>query len=76
MFVVAGGKYKSRHKRWFILKENVLYYFRQPTVSLYCIVYSQNYHCCSAMICRDDCELRWRLIMCENELSELYLLMR
>ena len=29
----VGGKYKSKHKRWFILKENVLYYFKQPTVS-------------------------------------------
>ncbi|KAL5474050.1 hypothetical protein EMCRGX_G028623 [Ephydatia muelleri] len=24
-----GGKYKSRHKRWFILKEGMLYYFKQ-----------------------------------------------
>ena len=29
-----GGKYKSRHKRWFILKDSMLYYFKQPTVSL------------------------------------------
>ena len=27
-----GGKYKSKHRRWFILKENMLYYFKQPTV--------------------------------------------
>ena len=25
------------------------------------------YHCRSAMIRRDDLELRWRLLMCENE---------
>jgi cytohesin len=28
-----GGKYKSKHRRWFILKENMLYYFKQPTDS-------------------------------------------
>ena len=28
-----GGKYKSKHKRWFILKEGMLYYFKQPSVS-------------------------------------------
>ena len=28
-----GGKYKSKHKRWFILKEAMLYYFKQATVS-------------------------------------------
>lgn len=28
-----GGKYKSKHKRWFILKSGILYYFKQPTVS-------------------------------------------
>lgn len=28
-----GGKYKSKHKRWFILKEGMLYYFKQATVS-------------------------------------------
>ena len=28
-----GGKYKSKHRRWFILKESILYYFKQPTVS-------------------------------------------
>lgn len=28
-----GGKYKSKHRRWFILKESMLYYFKQPTVS-------------------------------------------
>lgn len=26
-----GGKYKSKHKRWFILKDGMLYYFKQPT---------------------------------------------
>jgi len=26
-----GGKYKSKHRRWFILKESILYYFKQPT---------------------------------------------
>ena len=30
-----GGKYKSKHKRWFILKEGMLYYFKQATVSHY-----------------------------------------
>ena len=29
-----GGKYKSKHKRWFILKEGMLYYFKQPSVSI------------------------------------------
>ena len=28
-----GGKYKSKHRRWFILKEGMLYYFKQPQVS-------------------------------------------
>ena len=28
-----GGKYKSKHKRWFILKDSMLYYFKQATVS-------------------------------------------
>jgi len=28
-----GGKYKSKHRRWFILKEGMLYYFKQPSVS-------------------------------------------
>ena len=28
-----GGKYKSKHRRWFILKESMLYYFKQPSVS-------------------------------------------
>jgi len=33
-----GGKYKSKHRRWFILKESILYYFKQPTVSCdYCL---------------------------------------
>ncbi len=27
-----GGKYKSKHKRWFILKERMLYYFKQANV--------------------------------------------
>ena len=30
-----GGKYKSKHRRWFILKEGMLYYFKQPSVSAY-----------------------------------------
>ena len=34
-----------------------------------------NYHCRSAMICRDDLELRWRLPMCENEFSHVSLLL-
>ena len=29
-----GGKYKSKHRRWFILKEGMLYYFKQPSVSV------------------------------------------
>ena len=29
-----GGKYKSKHRRWFILKEGMLYYFKQASVSL------------------------------------------
>ena len=29
-----GGKYKSKHKRWFILKGGMLYYFKQPSVSV------------------------------------------
>ena len=33
------------------------------------------YHCRSAMICRDDLELRWRLLMCENEFSYISLLL-
>ena len=33
------------------------------------------YHCRSAMICRDDLELRWRLLMCENEFSHISLLL-
>ena len=28
-----GGKYKSKHRRWFILKDNILYYFKQPSAS-------------------------------------------
>jgi hypothetical protein len=28
-----GGKYKSKHRRWFILKEGMLYYFKQASVS-------------------------------------------
>ena len=28
------------------------------------------------MICRDDIELRWRLLMCENELLLLLLLLK
>ena len=31
----------------------------------------EHYHCQSAMICRDDLELRWRLLMCENEFSHI-----
>ena len=27
------GKYRSKHKRWFVLKERMLYYFKQPSVS-------------------------------------------
>ena len=27
-----GGKYKSKHRRWFILKDGMLYYFKQPSV--------------------------------------------
>ena len=27
------------------------------------------------MICRDDLELRWRLLMCENEFSHISLLL-
>ena len=33
------------------------------------------YHCRSAMICRDDLELRWRLLMCENEFSHISILL-
>ena len=33
------------------------------------------YHCRSVMICRDDCKLRWRLLICENELSHISLLL-
>ena len=33
------------------------------------------YHCRSAMICRDDLELRWRLLMYENEFSHISLLL-
>ena len=33
------------------------------------------YHCRSAMICRDDLELRWRILMCENEFSHISLLL-
>ncbi len=29
-----GGKYKSKHRRWFILKEGMLYYFKQASVSV------------------------------------------
>ena len=36
---------------------------------------SIDYHCRSAMICRDDLELRWRLHMCENEFSHISLLL-
>ena len=36
---------------------------------------TQYYHCRSAMICRDDLELRWRLLMCENEFSHISLLL-
>ncbi|XP_065898377.1 cytohesin-1-like [Dysidea avara] len=28
-----GGKYKTKHRRWFILKDNILYYFKQPSDS-------------------------------------------
>ena len=43
-----GGKYKSKHKRWFILKEGMLYYFKQATVSHYplCI-----YPLCRVSVC-------------------------
>ena len=36
-----GGKYKSKHRRWFILKEGMLYYFKQPSVSSsgFCDIY-------------------------------------
>ena len=47
--VTAGGKYKSRHKRWFILKEKVLYYFRQPTVSLLSNWCVHNCYCTATM---------------------------
>ena len=37
-----GGKYKSKHRRWFILKEGMLYYFKQATVSpVMCSIYSR-----------------------------------
>ena len=29
-----GGKHKTWKKRWFILTENCLYYFKSPNVSL------------------------------------------
>ena len=32
-------------------------------------------HCRSPVICRDDLELIWRLLMCENELSHISLLL-
>ena len=32
-----GGKHRSKHKRWFILKDSVLYYFKNSSahVSMY-----------------------------------------
>ena len=41
----------------------------------YCIASLHCYHCRSAMICRDHRELRWRLLTCENELSQISLLL-
>ena len=45
-----GGKYKSKHKRWFILKEGMLYYFKQPTVS--CV--NMLICCCRRMLNKDN----------------------
>ena len=36
-----GGKYKSKHRRWFILKEGMLYYFKQASVSQWMSVHAQ-----------------------------------
>ena len=48
-----GGKYKSRHKRWFILKEGMLYYFKQPTVSgTYVLCRCRLYCVCVCVLCR------------------------
>ena len=35
-----GGKYKSKHRRWFILKEGMLYYFKQASVSQCCVFHT------------------------------------
>ena len=31
-----GGKVKSKRKRWFILKDSVLYYFKKETAHVSC----------------------------------------
>ena len=41
-----GGKYKSKHRRWFILKEGMLYYFKQPSVS--------GPSCCASVAVKQD----------------------
>ena len=46
-----GGRYKSKHKRWFILKEGMLYYFKQANVS-----------CASILIPPDTAQLPWCLV--------------
>lgn len=49
-----GGKYKSKHKRWFILKEAMLYYFKQATVSDHPVLVS-TLHGCVAVIAMSNC---------------------
>jgi len=44
-----GGKYKSKHRRWFILKESILYYFKQPTVSCSYAVITVS-RCCFSLL--------------------------
>ena len=33
LYCLVGGKHKTWKKRWFILTENCLYYFKSPNVS-------------------------------------------
>ena len=64
-----GGKYKSRHKRWFILKEGMLYYFKQPTVSVcVCVCVCVVFFDCWCFVCVQDDDLIGSIPLGDNDL--------
>ena len=67
---VSSTRYNLERFCFFMQLNTVLYYkiIVQDNFKKFGIIH---YHCRLAMICRDDLELRWQLLMCENDFSHI-----